>query len=266
MSFEFHKDQVVYFETQYENAKNYLVPFIEQQMSINSETRVLEIGCGQGGVLKAFIERGMKAVGVDLNQSKIQTAKEFLKADIDKGNISFVLKNIYDVDIDTDFKGKFNLIILKDSIEHIHDQRKIIAYLRNFLLPGGQIFFGFPPWYMPFGGHQQICKNKLLSLAPYTHLLPMPLYKALIRAFGESKEVLNELVELKTLGISIERFEKIVKQENYHITQRTWYLINPIYKYKFGLAARKQFGLIAAIPFIRNFFTTAAFYLIEDKK
>jgi hypothetical protein len=119
---------------------------------------------------------------------------------------------------------------------------------------------------MPFGGHQQVCKNKLLSLMPYTHLLPMPLYKALIRAFGENKEVLDELVEIKTLGISIERFERIVKQENYAIASRTLYLINPIYKYKFGISARKQFGLIALLPFIRNFFTTCAYYLIEDKK
>src|SRR5687768_8969429 len=104
MSFDFHKDHLVYFETQYKNAKGYLVPFVEQKMPISKGMRVLEIGCAQGGVLKAFIEKGMEAVGVDLNENKIQIAKEFLKDDISKGNISFVLKNIYDTDIQTDLK------------------------------------------------------------------------------------------------------------------------------------------------------------------
>jgi 2-polyprenyl-3-methyl-5-hydroxy-6-metoxy-1,4-benzoquinol methylase len=64
--------------------------------------------------------------------------------------------------------------LLKDVIEHIHDQPKLIAWMKSYLAPNGTIFFGFPPWQMPFGGHQQLCRNKVLAKLPYYHLLPRP--------------------------------------------------------------------------------------------
>ncbi len=84
------------------------------------------------------------------------------------------------------FHRPFDLIILKDVIEHIHDQDAILSRLRNFLKPGGHIFFGFPPWQMPFGGHQQVLAHRLLSRTPYFHLLPVPLYRGILKAFGET--------------------------------------------------------------------------------
>jgi 2-polyprenyl-3-methyl-5-hydroxy-6-metoxy-1,4-benzoquinol methylase len=38
------------------------------------------------------------------------------------GQISFLARNIYDIDPDQDLPFKFDLIILKDVIEHIPDQ------------------------------------------------------------------------------------------------------------------------------------------------
>ena len=82
-----------------------------------------------------------------------------------------MVKDIYQVDIEKDLNGLFDIIVLKDVIEHIHDQAKLIGWMKNFLKPGGIVFFGFPPWYMPFGGHQQMCHSKISRL-PYIHLLP----------------------------------------------------------------------------------------------
>ena len=50
---------------------------------------------------------------------------------------------------------------------------------------------------------------------------------------------------------------------NYTIEAKCHYLINPIYKYKFGWQPKKQFWVIKQIPFIRNFFTTCVYYLIR---
>ena len=73
--------------------------------------------------------------------------------------VEFLCQNIYEDAFLSRFKNQFDVIILKDVIEHVPEQEKFVPYLKNFLKPGGQIFFGFPPWYMPFGGHQQVCKN-----------------------------------------------------------------------------------------------------------
>ena len=118
---------------------------------------------------------------------------------------------------------------------------------------------------MPHGGHQQICQSRMLSFLPYIHLLPRPLYRGLLKAFGEHDGTIKELMELVDTGISIERFEKIVKAAGFDITQRKYYLINPIYKYKFKLQPREQFGWMKGIPFVRNFFTTCMYYMIRPK-
>lgn len=257
--FEFHADRKRYFDIQVLNAEKYVIPFIQERLTIKPGMRVLEIGCGEGGVLKAFINKGCIGVGVELDASRIIDAKKFLPEDIEAGRLTFVTKDIYKVDTENDFKGLFDIIVLKDVIEHIHDQAKLIGWMKNFLKPGGIVFFGFPPWYMPFGGHQQICRSKISRL-PYIHLLPRFMYKAILK---NRKENVDEMMEIRDTGISIERFEKICKKEGYILFHNRHYLLNPIYEWKFGWKPRRQLALMKAIPFVRNFFTTCVYYIIQ---
>ncbi|TAL43989.1 MAG: class I SAM-dependent methyltransferase [Chitinophagaceae bacterium] len=260
--FEFHKDKQRYFEMQAENAEQYVIPFIEEAFPVKPGMRILEIGCGEGGVLKAFVEKGLTGVGVELVEERLVNAREFMKNELAAGKVTFISKDIYDVNAAQEFGGEFEIIVLKDVIEHIFEQKKLISRLKNFLKPGGVIYFGFPPWQMPFGGHQQICRNKLLANMPYYHLLPKSIYKGILNL---AKQPSKELLEIKETGISIERFERIVKECDYKILHYTHYLVNPIYRYKFGWKARKQAGIIKAIPWVRNFFTTCVYYLIAVK-
>lgn len=257
--FEFHADRKRYFDIQVLNAGKYVIPFIEEKYPVRQGMRILEIGCGEGGVLKAFINKGCEGVGVELDAPRIDDAKKFMPEDIASGRIRFVVKDIYKVDVVNDFRGLFDIILLKDVIEHIHDQAKLIGWMKNFLKPGGIVFFGFPPWYMPFGGHQQICKSRISRL-PYLHLLPKGIYKWILK---NRKENVEEMMEVRETGISIERFEKICKKEGYILFHKRHYLLNPIYEWKFGWKPRKQAGLISAIPFFRDFLTTCVYYIIQ---
>lgn len=258
--FEFHKDRALYFRHQTTNAERYVIPFIEATKPLRPGMRVLEVGSGEGGVLKAFIDRDCVGVGVELEEWKIKLATEMMAAELATGRVTLLCKNIYEADVDRDFGGRFDLIVLKDVIEHIHDQEKCLALLKTFLTPDGAIYFGFPPWQMPFGGHQQICHSKFLSKLPYFHLLPMPLYVGLLKAFGERPA---GLIEIKETGISIERFERIVRRTNYHVDSVRHYLINPIYEFKFKLKPREQYGFISRLPYLRDFVTTCSYYLIS---
>lgn len=260
--YEFHKDKRTYFKQQTENASSYVLPFVQPWVNIGRGTHVLEVGCAEAGVLKAFLDVGCTGVGVELSSSRAELAKEFLKDEIAAGQVEIIGANIYDASFQSRFHGKFDLIVLKDVIEHIHDQRKIIAELKRYLKPNGKIFFGFPPWHMPFGGHQQVCRNKLLAKLPYYHLLPTLLYKWVLRRGGESESLIEELVEVKETGLSIEQFERHVKNAGLKIFARTYYLINPIYRYKFGLKPRKQNALVAALPYVRNYVTTCMYYVV----
>jgi ubiquinone/menaquinone biosynthesis C-methylase UbiE len=153
---------------------------------------------------------------------------------------------------------------MRDVLEHIHNQEKFMAYVKRFLKPDGLFFLGFPPFQNPFGGHQQICKHKVLSSTPYYHNLPKGLYKRILRVFNEPEKQIENLLEVKETGITIERFEKIIKENKYQIKKRTFYFINPNYKIKFGLKPRKQAKLISAIPYLRNYLITTNYYLLSQ--
>jgi SAM-dependent methyltransferase len=260
--FDFHQDRKRYFQIQYENAVAHVLPFIEHSFSIKSHMRVLEIGAGEGGVLRAFTERGCKAVGVELDPLRVEWACGFLWEEIGRGQLFYVEKDIYKTDLINELKGGFDIILLKDVIEHIHDQPKLFRLLHTLLNPGGVIFFGFPPWQMPFGGHQQIA-HSFLSRLPYIHLLPRPLYKGLLKL---NNEPVDELLEIRQTRISIEKFESICYDTGYQILHQLHFLINPIYQWKFGWKVRKQFTWLSKIPWLRNYFTTCVYYLIQPHK
>lgn len=239
MAFEFHSDKDRYFQMQLENAEQYVLPFIQRFEFLDASMHVLEIGCAEGGVLKAFLKQGCKGVGIELMENRLELAKGYLDEYVKTGQVKLIRKNIYDVNVEEEFEEKFDLIILKDVIEHIPDQKRFLRELRKFLKYNGKIFLGFPPWYMPFGGHQQICKNKWISKLPYVHLLPNFLYKGILKDFGESDAIIEEMMDVKSTGIGIERFEFLCHQNDYTILLKEFYLINPIYRYKFKLKPRK---------------------------
>lgn len=87
-----------------------------------------------------------------------------------------------------------------------------------------------------------------------------------MKLFGESDYAINSLLEVKSTGISIERFKRAVKNSGWQILDETLYLINPNYEIKFHLKPRKQFPILRSIPFFRNFYTTCAYYIIMPKK
>lgn len=261
--FDFHKDKNTYFVYQYRTCKEYIIPFLQEAFELKPEFKVLEIGCAEAGVLKAFTESGNECVGIELSPGRVALASKFMAAEVAEKKVRFIVKDIYDINIEEDIGYTFDLIILKDVIEHIPNQELFLKRLKSFLSPGGKIFFGFPPWQMPFGGHQQVCRNKFLSALPYFHLFPQPVYRSILRFFKEPDATIKGLIEIKETGISIERFERIVKKENYKLVQKKFFLINPIYTFKFNLKVRKQFSVISAIPVLRNFLTTCVYYVIS---
>jgi len=258
--YEFHSDRDWYFLMQKMVCEENIIPFIKNVYSFDKKVTVLEIGCGTAGVLSAFLEHGHKGVGVDLDAGSLDYARERLADYIASNQLTLINEDIYSVDFEMEFQGKFDIIILKDVIEHIHDQEELLIKMQSFLTLSGIIFLGFPPWQMPFGGHQQICRNKFLSHLPYFHLLPMPAYKGVLKLFKEDP---RHFCEIKETGISIERLEKLAKKTGYEIINREFYFINPIYKHKFKMKERKQTAFISSIPYFRNFFTTSVFYLVR---
>jgi len=259
-----YRDRSIYFKEQGLTTSKFVIPFINDYLTIDASTRVLEIGCAEGGNLTPFLEMGCECVGIDLNEHQIKNSIDYLAEFEDK--YTAIAKDIYLINNGGDSPdiGQFDLIIMRDVIEHIHDQGKFMGHLKKFLKPNGKVFFGFPPWYMPFGGHQQTTGNKT-SKMPYIHLLPNFLYFGMLKWFGCNPQQIDELAEIKETGITIERFRSVVSQNGFKMDKEQLWLINPNYETKFGLKPRKQLWLFKILPFFRNFVTTCNYSIISLK-
>ncbi len=196
-----------------------------------------------------------------MSKGKIQNAIKFFDKIENANNITFINDDIYNIDAKD--IGQFDLIIMRDVLEHIHGQEKFMHFVKKFIKSDGKFFLGFPSWYSPFGGHQQICNSKFLSKLPYFHILPECLYRFILKSFGETGAKIEGLLEIKETGITIERFERIARRNNFRIDKRVCYFINPNYEIKFGLKPRKAWRLVSSIPYIRNVFITTTYYVIS---
>lgn len=222
-----------YFIKQSITSEKYILPFIG-----DFGQNVLEVGCSYGGVLKPFLDRGYNVTGVDINEESINYAKELYSDHPYKFNLRLIR-----ADILTDrIYAKYDLIILKDTIEHIFNKELLLSRLKELLNPDGKIFIAFPPWRMPYGGHQQWG----LKL-PYIHL--MPFYKYLVK---------GELREIYDARLSIKKFNKLVGDCK---VKSRYYLINPNYEVKFGIKPVELPGWMN-IPFLRDFYITTVYNLI----
>lgn len=254
---ERHINRETYFEEQARTTRKHYIPYVYKYMGIIPD-KVLEVGCGEGGNLLPFAEMDCDVYGVDMATSRIEQARSFFLKRRQKG--TFISANIFDL---KEFHHTFPLIIVHDVIEHISDKVQFLSDLRKFLTPDGVVFMGFPAWQMPFGGHQQIARGKIISHLPFIHLLPAPLYQSILKVFGEKEDTVKELLSIQKTSCSIEQFLTTVHQTNYQIINQQLYLINPHYETKFGLTPRKLNKRIAQIPYLRNFVCTSCFYILK---
>lgn len=102
---------------------------IEQHVNISNISNVFEIGCGAGGILYAFQQKGKKVSGCDFGKKYLKTGQE-KQMFLYEGSINPSL---------TDYNSQ-DLIILSHVFEHfsnpINELNKIIEFIRDekFLL------------------------------------------------------------------------------------------------------------------------------------
>ncbi len=252
------EDRRKYFDNLVRTSEKYFVPYLSGYTGTGADTKILEIGCGEGGNLLPFARMGCDVTGVDLSESKIEHAIRFFREE--RSNGTFLACDIFKADLP---ECSFDMIICHDVIEHIADKAGFLSGIQRLLKPEGIAFIAFPAWQMPFGGHQQMCRNKRLSRLPFFHLLPAPWYRRILTKAGESPEAIKEFMEIKRTGTTVELFEKLIRETGLIRLDRHLYFINPHYEAKFGLKPRTLNPVISAIPWLRNFFSTSCFYILK---
>jgi ubiquinone/menaquinone biosynthesis C-methylase UbiE len=133
------------------------VKFISEKVG-GLKQSVLEIGPGNGYVLKEFKEQGVgRAVAVDI----VDTLSEEVK----KAGVECILTSADDMKVIPD--KSFDMIVSWSALEHIPNPQKVFDECLRILKPGGYLFFRFGPlYYSPWGYHHYSTIR-----APYLHLL-----------------------------------------------------------------------------------------------
>lgn len=230
-----------YFE-QINFTNSYLIPYLDKHLPDFKSGSILEVGCAEGGFVKVLHDIGVDITGIELEQSRVDIANE--KAP----ELNIKQADITDPEIVNKLGKKYDLIVMRDVIEHIPDRDAAFQNLYKLLKDGGHLFITFPPRFSGFAGHQQNGKS-LFRYFPYVHFLPDALIRSIGKAFSESDELINHVIENYKIGLSIKQFEHFTKKYSFEFVQRDLFLFRPIYKIRFGVNPLK----VPSIPLFREF-------------
>ena len=101
--------------------------------------RVLDVGCGDAGVLIAFAELGAEAAGVELDERSLRRGQ--IRAE-EHGVTVDLRSGIAEALPFPD--GHFDLVILDNVLEHVGDRAKTLAEIQRVLRPGGLLYMVTP--------------------------------------------------------------------------------------------------------------------------
>ncbi len=124
-----HKNKEQYFNEQGLTSKTFVLPFISDLVNFGVGTSVLEIGCAEAGNLKPFVDMGCKATGIDISCNRIDLAKTYYEDHPNNKNLTLICQDIYKVNPDK----KYDVIIMRDVIEHIPNQEIFLGFVKSFL-------------------------------------------------------------------------------------------------------------------------------------
>lgn len=239
------RDRQWYWEYQ-QNIGQYLYESILKNYP--HQTKILDVGCGEGGVLSFFQQLGYACSGLEISPQRVEYAQQ------KQGNqIQF-----FQGDIETfTCPQSFDVILLLDVIEHIADKQQAFLTLKKCLAPDGWLLVTFPPYRSAFGGHQQTL-HSFLKYIPYWHLLPRTVYLQLCKWF--EKDVLESRLEIFDRGLTIHRFKALVREAGLEIRLEKNYFIRPRQALRFGLSVYEN-----KFPYLREYISTGVTCLLTHQ-
>jgi SAM-dependent methyltransferase len=169
---------------------------------------VLDVGCGLGALCVDMAEGGAaRVVGLDTETKLIEFAKHYVA---EKFPALAKALEFYDHDLKHSEDGTFDVIVSKDSFEHIMDLEGMLREMAARLNPGGRIYAGFGPLYnSPFGHHGRVATFLPWRQFPWAHLLEQE--KTIVarlnrlRARGEKIFTYSDapITSIRDLGLSM---------------------------------------------------------------
>jgi SAM-dependent methyltransferase len=246
-----------YWGYQYDLGRESTVPYLIEQGVFKSGDNVAEIGSAEGGVLGALVQAGaVYGLGTDIAANRLEWGREIAK--VGKLNIEFVEHNIITEEPHPDWIGKFDLVILRDVIEHLDEPIEALKNIKKIIKKGGCLWVTFPPYHSAFGGHQHTTVGRF-AMIPFIHLLPEKMMLNLLK--DGRKADLEEVKSIRKIQLTPKKFENASKVSGFKIKKADFYLLRPVFKMKFGLPTLKL-SILGKIPFVKRYIALEASYLL----
>lgn len=104
---------------------------VDRLLELEAGDRVLEVGCGQGHLVKRLAERGIDAVGVDANVEAPAVANSDLVVHMRAEDLQYE-------------DSSFDAIVSIHAIEHIPPLDEAMSEMARVLKPGGSALYIYP--------------------------------------------------------------------------------------------------------------------------
>lgn len=232
----------------------YLLPYLKENIVDFEQKKILEIGCGEAGFLDVMTGMGLEATGLELETSRVEIARE------KNPRLQILVGDITSEQDVARIMQTFDLIIMRDVIEHIPDRDAAFANINRLLNDGGYLYITFPPRFSGFAGHQQNGKSAL-KYVPFLHLLPGFILRFLQKVFREKPELIHAVLTNYEIGLTIRAFKKHYRKQNFKPVKKEMFLFRPIYKIRFGVPTVK----FPPVPLLQEFFVFGCEYLFVKK-
>lgn len=243
-----------HFYEQKQYTKEYLLPYFQKYLLDFHKKKILEVGCAEGGLLESLQSIGMDVYGIELSPERAEIAKQ------KDNSLKVLVGDITDPNLTSKLNDKFDLIIMREVIEHVPDKNAAFNNLDKLLNENGYLFISFPPKRSPFAGHQQIGKS-FLKTVPYLHVLPTVFLKSIADSLGENKGYVDEIKLHYSTGCTVDEFEMHSVKRNFKTIKKDFYLFRPIYAQRFGVPTIK----LPNIPLLREYISFGCEVLLQKR-
>ncbi len=246
------------YNEQYWFGENFLFEYIDDNFVKGK--RILEIGCAEAGLLKFYNHKGAICSGLELSDTRYKNAILLNKKD----NLHLFQADICDpFSYSKHINQKYDLIIIRDVIEHIKNKETALLNIYSILQPGGKLFISYPPKYCAYAGHQQTVAN-IFGKIPYIYLLPDFLYKCYLKLINCPSKKIQYLIETKHTRISNTAMLKLLSEIGFKILKKSNWFIRPAYSFRFKLPKMKN--PFSWIPGLDEVFCNGMLILLERPK
>ncbi|MFC1935242.1 class I SAM-dependent methyltransferase [Chloroflexota bacterium] len=132
-----YKDNAEYAFTAIERG-NLIADIVEKYTPVRG-SKVLDLGCGEGGVAIAFALRGAEATALDISEGRIERMKVW--ASEHNVSVNGVIADALEIGLPS---GQFDIVICNDLMEHVSQPQELAYEIYRLLKEHGYVYLSVP--------------------------------------------------------------------------------------------------------------------------